>query len=84
MTTFPLSLFLQMQDPLAISQFKTALLEPFFVTAVGLFWLTVLSIGAFTSAVVAAYDAMISISATALRLPRLQRSAATNPLVLRR
>jgi hypothetical protein len=84
MTSFALSLFPQMQDSFAISQIKAALLEPFLVTALGLFWLTALLIGALTSAVFAAYDTMISLHVTALRLPRLWRNAATNPLVLRR
>jgi hypothetical protein len=82
MTTFPLPLFLQMQDSLAISQLRATLLEPFFVIAVGLFWLAALLVGAFMSAAVATYDILTSLNATALRLPHLRGSAATNPLLL--
>jgi hypothetical protein len=84
MTTFSLPLFLQLQNPVAVSQLKAVLLEPFFVTAAGLFWLGALAIGAFMSAAVTAYDTVISRNATALRLPHLRGRGAINPLLLRR
>ena len=84
MTTFPHPLFLHAQAPSGISQLKTALLEPLFVTAVGLFLLTALPIGACFSAAVAAYDKMTALSSTAFRLPLLLSNAATSPWVLKR
>jgi hypothetical protein len=84
MTTFPYPLSLHAQDSFRISQLKTALREPLFVTAVGLFWLTALPIGALFSTAIAAYDKMASLKSRALRMPYLRGNAATNPLLLKR
>ena len=81
MTTFPQPLFLNAEET---SQLKSALPEPLFVTAVVLFWLIALPIGAVFSASVAVYDKMASLNSQALRLPHLRKDTANNPLVLQR
>jgi hypothetical protein len=84
MTTLSYPLFLDTQASFATSQLKMLLLEPLFVAFAGLFWLTVLPIGAFISAAIATYEKIAAFHSTGLRLPLLRSNAATSPLVFKR
>lgn len=84
MTTIPHPLLSHAHNPFGIGHLQAALLESLLVTVVGLFWLTVLPIGAVFSAAVVVYNNIVAFRSTALRLPYLRSHLATNPLVLGR
>src|SRR5450432_4286071 len=77
-TTFPHP-SLSDENSMESSSFKTALLEPFLILVVGLFWAAALPITGIFCASVAIYDRICAPKSSEFRLRNLNSSLAKNP-----